>query len=478
MNENSNSDTKKGEALLKTLLKLAAPIILAQLFQIAYQFTDAFWVGRLGEKAVAAVAMSMPVLFFMISVGIGLAIAGSTLTAQYFGAKNEKMLGQAAAQTMLMVVAVSLLFSFIGYISAPSILKLLGTDSSILFDAQAYLRIAFLGLVFNFSFFIFQSIMRSIGRPQLPVYVVIGTVILNFALDPLFMFGFGPIPALGVAGVAMATLGTQSIAAIIGMILLFSGKHGIHLHWPDFKPNFSFIKKAFFLGLPSSIEQSARSLSLTVTTALIAGFGTLAVAAYGVGTNILQLMLMTSFGLAGANAALVGRYLGAGQADIAKKTANLSLKIAILTFSFLGLLSFIFASYLIKFFVPNDPAVIAAGAHYLHFIAPIFGLIAFQIIIGSTLQAAGSTKTAMSLTLTSTWVIQIPLIYILSHFTNLGLNGLWLAFPLSGVVSVIMYLIVFKRSHWHKKELISDSERLNNQIGREVEAETTVPSDC
>jgi len=475
MDQNNN---KKNENLLKTLLKLAAPIILAQLFQIAYQFTDAFWVGRLGEKAVAAVAMSMPVLFFMISVGIGLAIAGSTLTAQYFGAKNETMLGRAAAQTMLMVVAVSLLFSFIGYISAPEILKLLGTDASISNDAQSYLRIAFLGLIFNFSFFIFQSIMRSIGRPQLPFYVVIGTVILNFALDPLFMFGFGPIPALGVAGVAMATLGTQSLAAIIGLILLFSGKHGIHLHWHDFKPDFTFIKKAFLLGLPASIEQSARSLSLTVITSLIAGFGTLAVAAYGVGTNILQLMLMSSFGLAGANAALVGRYLGSGQKDIAKKTANLSLKITIITFSLLGVISFILAPHLIGFFVPNDAVVIAAGARYLHFIAPIFGLISFQIIIGSTLQAAGSTKTAMSLTIISTWFIQIPMIYLLSHFTDLGLDGLWLAFPASAAISVIMYLIVFKHSDWHTKELISEKERMNNQIGREVEAETTIPSDC
>lgn len=467
----------KERNILKPLLKLAAPIILAQLFQIAYQFTDAFWVGRLGEKAVAAVTMSMPVLFFIISVGIGLAIAGSTLTAQYFGAKNEKLLSQAAAQTMLMVVFISLVFSFIGYLSTPGILKLLGTDPSIFFDTQSYLRIAFLGLVFNFSFFVFQSIMRSIGRAQLPVYVVIGIVILNFALDPLFMFGFGPIAAQGVSGVAMATLGTQSLAAIIGLYFLFSGKHGIHLHWRDFKPNFSFIKKAFFLGLPSSIEQSARSLSLTVITALIAGFGTLAVAAYGVGTNILQLMLMTAFGLAGANAALVGRYLGSGEAETAERTARLSLKIAFFTFSLLGLISFIFAPYLIKFFVPNDLAVITAGAHYLRFISPIFGIIGLQIIIGSTLQAAGSTKTSMALTLISTWLIQIPLIYLLSRLSDLGLIGLWLAFPLSACLSVIMYLIVFKRSHWQKKELVSADERLSNQIGREVEAETTVPSE-
>lgn len=475
MKDTNNNTEPKSSVLLKNLLKLAAPIALAQLFQIAYQFTDAFWVGRLGEKAVAAVAMSMPILFFMISMGIGLAIAGSTLTAQYFGAKNEKMLGQAAAQTMLMVVAVSIFFSFVGYILTPNILHLLGTDVSILADAKSYLRIAFLGLVFNFSFFVFQSIMRSIGRAQIPVYIVIGTVILNFALDPLFMFGFWFIPAQGITGVALATIGTQSIAAIIGLSWLFSGKYGIHLHWHDFRPNFKFIKKAFLLGLPSSLSQSARSLSLTVITGLIAAFGTLAVAAYGVGTNMLQLVLMTAFGLAGANAALVGQHLGAGEPEIARRLSRISLKIAFFAFSGLALLSYIFAPYLIQFFVPNDPNVIAAGTRYLHFISPIFGLIGLQIIIGSTLQAAGSTKTAMILTMASTWLIQIPFIYALSRFTTLGLDGLWLAFPLSSLVSVIMYLTVFKYSHWYKKELISAEERLSEQVEAEVKAETNPP---
>lgn len=463
------------EKMLKPLLKMAAPIILVQLFQVAYQFTDAFWVGRLGEKAMAAVTMSMPVLFFMTSLGIGLAVAGSTLTAQYFGAKNEKMLSHAAAQTMLMVLIISALFSLIGYIFAPEILKLLRTDTSILKDAQAYLRISFLGLIFNFCFFIFQSIMRSIGRPQTPVYIVIGTVVLNFVLDPLFMFGYGPIPALGVTGVALATIGTQSIAAFIGLSMLFTGKHGIHLHYRDFLPDFAFIKRAFWLGLPASIEQSARSLSLSIITALIAAFGTLAVAAYGVGTNILQLMLMVSFGLAGANAALVGQNLGAGQAARAKRFALLSLKISFLAFSFLGLISFIFAPLLIGFFVPNDTAVIAAGAHYLRFIAPIFGLIGLQIIIGSTLQAAGSTTKAMTLTLVSQWIVQIPLIYLLSRFSSLGIDGLWLAFPLTNVIMAAVYLIVFKRSAWEKKKLISEEERLSEQTRQEAELETAVP---
>ncbi len=444
---------------IKTIVKLASPIILAQLFQIAYQITDAFWIGRLGEKAIASVAMSMPVIFFMTSLGIGLAIAGSTLTAQYFGAKNESMLSKSAAQTMLMVSAASIIFSIIGYLNTENILHLLGTDSSIINEASSYLRIAFLGLIFNFCFFIFQSIMRSIGKPQTPVYIVIGTVMLNFMLDPLFMFGFGPLPGMGIGGIALATLITQSLAASIGLYLLFAGKHGIHLHYRDFKPDIKFIKKAFLLGLPASIEQSTRSLALTITTGMIATFGTLAVAAYGVGSTILQVILMITFGLAGANAALVGQKLGAGEPALARSLANSSLKLAAMTLSILGAVVFLLAPNLISLFAGQDQAVIVAGTNYLHFIAPIFGLLGVQIIIGSTLQASGNTTRAMTLTLTSQWLLQLPLIYLLPRLNDLNLNGVWLAFPLTNIIMAVIYFIVFKRSAWEKKKLISRTDK-------------------
>lgn len=467
--------TKQSKSKLNKLLKLATPIILAQLFQIAYQFIDAFWLGRLGEQALAAVAMSLPIIFVVTSLGIGLAVAGSALTAQYFGAKNQDRLSHAAGQTMLMVIVVSLFFSFIGYLSASFLLQLLGTDSKIISDASSYLKISFLGMVFNFCFFIFQSIMRSIGKPKTPVYIILGTVLLNFILDPILMFGFGPIPALGIVGVAWATIITQSLASIIGMAILFKGKHGIKLHYYNLYPDIKFIKKAFWLGLPSSIEQSARSLSLSVTTALIAAFGTLAVAAYGVGFNILQFMLMLSFGLNGATAALVGQSLGANKPREAKSFAILSLKTTVIAFSVLGALVFIFAPYLIKFFIPDDPNVIAAGARYLRFISPTFLLIGIQISIAGTLQAAGNTKSPMKLTLVSQWLIQLPLIYFLPKLFNLGLDGIWLSFPLTAIIAALAYLHVFKYSNWENRKLLSKKEQLQEQINEEAEIETAVP---
>lgn len=463
--------------ILKSLLTLALPIIMANVFQAAYQLTDSFWVGRLGENAVASVAISMPVLFLLTSLGIGFAVAGSTLTAQYFGAKNEKMVNHCAAQTLLMVAVVSIILSIVGIFLAPKILNLMGTPASIHATSLSYMRIAFFGLLPNFCFFMFQSIMRSIGKPTLPVYIVIGTVILNFVLDPLFMFGWGFIPRMEVSGVAFATLITQTIAAVIGFSILFAGKRGIHLKIKDFIPDKKFIKRSFLLGLPASIEQSARSFGMVVMTTLIAGFGTLAVASYGAGSNIIQLIIIISIGLSAATATLAGQNIGAGNIERAGKIARLSMKISFIGLSLAGILIYIFAPALIAFFVPNDPAIIAGGAAFLRILAFSFGLIGIQMSVNAIMQASGNTLTSMIITLTSQWVFQLPLAFLLSRHTPLGINGLWLAFPITNILISIVAFTIFKSGKWKKKRLTEDN-KLETEISENIQTEELVPYDA
>src|SRR5579884_937504 len=209
--------------ILRSLLALAIPIVLANILQAAYQLIDAFWVGRLGGAAVAAVSVSTPVMFLTIALGAGLAVAGSTLIAQYFGARNQDMVDHVAAQTLLMIVLVSIVLGGAGFIVAPGLLHLMGVAPDVYDGALGFMRVSFVGLLFNFFFFMFQSVMRGVGEAKLPVFIVLGTVILNAALDPLFIFGWGPIPHTGVMGAAIATVGTQSIAALIGLAVLLRG---------------------------------------------------------------------------------------------------------------------------------------------------------------------------------------------------------------------------------------------------------------
>ena len=455
--------------VFKALLTLAIPIIMANLFQAMYQLTDSFWVGRLGGAALAAVSICTPIIFLAVSIGIGFAIAGSTFVAQYFGAKNHKMLSHAAAQTILMIATISFIFSVLGFIFAPKILIFMGANQEIFSMALGFLRVSFLAIIANFSFFIFQSIMRGIGRPTVPVYIVIATVLLNFILDPLFIFGFGPIPATGPMGAALATLLTQSLAATAGFIILFGGKHGVHLKITDFKPDFKFIKKAFLIGLPSSIDQSSRNLAMVFMLSLITGFGTTAIASYGAGSNIIQVAMMFAIGLAVANGTLVGQNIGANDIHQAEKVAKLSSFLGFISLSFMGLVAFVFSRQFISFFVPNDLAVIEGGVRFVKTVSLSFGFIALHMTFGNVLTAAGKTTTTMTLTLLSQWLIQIPLAYFLSQHTKLGIQGIWLAIPITNVVTSSIAFFLYSRGTWKKGRIIDD----HNIVG-EVAKETLV----
>jgi putative MATE family efflux protein len=460
--------------ILRSLLTLAIPIALANVLQAAYQLIDAFWVGRLGGDAVAAVSVSTPIMFLTIGLGAGLAIAGSTLVAQYFGARNQDMVDHVAAQTLVMVLLVSVTLGAIGYAAVPWILHLMGVTPEVYRGAVAFMRVSFVGLVFNFFFFMFQSLMRGVGEARLPVFIVFGTVVLNFVLDPLFIFGWGPIPAMGVMGAAVATVGTQSIAALIGLGVLLGGKYGIHLAWRDFIPDPVYVKRAFLLGLPASIEQSARALGLTVLTFLITSFGTLTVAAYGVGSTILQVVMIPAMGLSMSVATLVGQNIGAGNIDRAARIGRLGSWLSFGILTALGGIAFLGAPRLVAFFVPGDPGVIAAGATYLRIMALSWGCIGAQFSMAGVLRASGNMLTTMMLTLVSQWVLQFPLAYVLSKHTPLASRGIWWSFPVSNVLIVLITAAVFIKGDWKRKRLVGPNDTLAEQVTAEILADEGV----
>ncbi len=457
--------------ILRSLLTLAIPIVLANIFQAGYQVIDAFWVGRLGAAAVAAVSISFPVTFLLTALGVGFAIAGSTLIAQYVGAKNHEMVSHVAAQTLLMVMSVSVVLGTIGYIAAPALLHLMGVTPDVYQGALGFMRVSFIALVFNFIFFVFQAIMRGIGNPTLPIYIVLGTVVLNFALDPLFIFGWGPIAPHGVMGAALATLGTQSIAAIIGIAILRLGKNGIHVHRKNFIPDFTYIKRAFYLGFPASIEQSARALGLTVMTFLITSFGTLAIAAYGVGSTILQVAMIPAMGVSMAVSTLAGQNIGAGNIGRASRIGRLGAWLGFWILSGMGVIVFVFAPQLISFFVPNTPDVIAAGALFLRIMALSWGFMGIQMALTGVLRASGNMIVTMVLTLVSQWVLQFPLAYVLSKHTTLGIQGIWWAFPVSNIIIALITLGVYANGDWKTKRITGSEEILEEEVSEGILAQ-------
>jgi putative MATE family efflux protein len=454
--------------IFRSLLTLAVPIVLANVLQSAYQIIDAFWVGRLGGAAVAAVSLSFPVMFLMFAVGAGLSISGSTLIAQYIGARNDEMVGHVAGQTLLMVVLAAFVLGVAGFVAAPLYLRLIGAAPDVYAGALGFLRVSFLGLAFNFTFFVFQGTMRSIGRPALPVYIVLATVLLNFALNPLFIFGWGPIPGHGVMGAALTTLATQGVAATAAIVVLRRGLHGIHVHLADFVPDPKHIKRAFLLGLPASIEMSARAFGLMAMSFLVTSFGTLALAAYGIGSNILQVVIVPAIGLSMSVSALVGQNIGAGNVDRAARIGRLGALLGFGSLTVPGIIVFLFAKPLVAFFVPNDPNVIAEGAVFLRIMSLSWGFVGAQFALSGVFRASGNMVVNMVLTMTSQWVLQIPLAYFLSKHTTLGAEGIYWSIPISNVAIVLITASVFAQGGWRRKRLLAPEEVLTVKVTDDI----------
>ncbi len=444
--------------IITSLFLLAIPIMGSNLLQIAYQLIDAFWVGRLGASAVASVSISMPVMFLMVAAGLGFAVAGTTLIAQNVGAGNHAMVNHVAAQTILTVTALSTVLGIIGFIGSPYLLDLMGTAPEVRDNAIGFLRVAFIGLPFAFVYFMFQALMRGTGEVTIPLYIVAGTVFLNFCLDPVLIFGKFGLPHLGVMGAALATLLSQAVAAAVGLALLMSGRYGITLTWSSFKPDLAFVKHAFNLGYPAAIEQSARGLGMTIMTFLITSFGTITTASYGVGVNVINFVVIPAMGFSMATSTLVGQNIGAGNIARAEQVARLAALITFCTLSVVGLLCFVFAAPLVRFFVPEDADVIREGAIFIRTVAWSFGFVGLQFALMGVLRASGATFAAMIISLVSQWVVQFPLAFILSMRTGLHAHGLWWAFPIANVTTSIIAGIWFSRGDWKTRRLVPRTE--------------------
>jgi putative MATE family efflux protein len=454
----------------RALIRLAIPITLGNLLQTGYQLTDAFWVGRLGAAAVAAVSISFPVNFLVIALGAGFGIAGATLSAQYMGAGRQDMVNHVAAQTMMMVTVTSAVMGAAGYALAPYLLELLGVAPDVYVGALGFMRVSFVGFIFVFAYGMFQALMRGVGETRIPLMIVSGTVVLNFLLDPLFIFGLGPLPPQGVMGAALATLATQGLAAALGIAIFLRGRHGIQLSWRGFRPDPVYIKRAFFLGLPGSIELSTRGLGPMLLSFLVAGFGTVTLAGYGIGSNILQFVTIPAWGISQAVSTLVSQNMGARNWQRAARVAWLGAGVGFVMLSLVGLIAYILAPELVAFFVPRSPEVIAEGAQFIRIMCLAWGGIGVQLCVVSAFRASGNMLAAMVIALVSQFVLQFPLAYILSKHTSLQASGLWWSFPITTIIVAAVSMCWFAQGGW-KATILTKESRQIAEVAEEMIAE-------
>ena len=448
-------DTTEGP-ILGVLVALAVPIVATNVFQSLYQLIDTFWVGRLGADAVAAVSLTFPILFFMISLGGGMAVAGAILVAQTFGAQDQVAVDHAAGQTLLVVVTISLVLSLAGFLLTGTLVSFFSPDPGVERMAVDYLQVSFLGLIAVFIYFVFQALLRGVGNVKTPMMVVAGTVVLNFFLDPLLILGWGPVPAQGVVGAAWATVGAQGLAGVVGLGILFSGQNGIHLRLRHLAPDRALVLKIVRLGIPSSIEQSTRALGLAVMMLLVASYGTTVIASYGIGARILSFAIIPAMGLSMATSTVVGQNVGARQDKRAGSAARLGMTAGFVGLSAAGAVLWVLAEPIVRAFVPSEPEVIEIGTHFMHIMSPAFGFFGIQMVMSGALAGAGNTIAAMALSILSFWVLRFPVAWVLAVPGGLGPDGVFWSFPISNVLAGVIALSWFFRGTWIRRVVDQD----------------------
>ena len=439
-------------SILKTLWKLAVPIMIGNSMQVLYNLVDTFWLGKVGADAVASLSVGFPIIFLLISIGGGITVAGTTLVSQYKGAGDEKHTNKVASQILVFVMFISIILSFVGVIFNRQLLELIGTPNNILNTAEGYLDIIMGGVSFMFLFFIFSALLRGYGDTKTPMRMMIASTILNIILDPFLIFGWGFFPRLEVLGAGIATIFSRAVAGLVGLFILLTGQKGIHLRLKYLKPDWNYIKRIIKIGFPSAGEMSIRALGMTAMMGIVTNYGSAVVAAYGIGMRVLSVIMMPSRGFARAATTMVGQNLGADKIERAEKSVWVSAGLVFGLLSILGILFFNFATQIIAIF-NNDPAVIEIGSDLVRVLSISFGFVGVKIVLGGSFRGAGNTGIAMVLAGVSLFGLRIPITKLLTDILQWQAAGIWWGIAIESFLSALLATIWFKFGTWKESAI-------------------------
>lgn len=442
--------------LLRVLLRVAWPITAANLAQSVHQIVNAWFVGRLGSDAIAAVAASGPLYFLLISLGSGLSTAGAVLVAQNIGAGQRGSADKIAAQTLLMVLAVGLAFTLAGFALAPATLRLIGVERDVFAITLDYLWVSYAGLVPMYAFLALQAMLQSAGEVRYAMRAMIAAVLVNIALDPVLIFGLGDWDGFGAAGAALATVIAQTAAFAALLRHMLSGRSVIHLRRPDFRPDLPHMRLALAIGLPASLEQGGRTFGSLLLMALAALFGTVSLAAYGVGTRPFFFWFTPMMGLSIATAVVVGQNIGAGKMDRAEQAARVSAWLAFLGFTAIGLLHLPWLEPLMAALAPGETATVREAVTFGWAVFPFLGFMAVVQALNGVFRGAGSTRHAMVLVLVMQYAIQLPFAWILGVYSPLAVDAVWWSYGFANVITTAMAVYWLKRGPW-RRNLVEQS---------------------
>ncbi|RKQ33432.1 MATE family efflux transporter [Oceanobacillus halophilus] len=433
--------------ILKQLIVFSGPIMLANLLQTSYQFIDSLWIGNLlGANALGAVAVSSTIIFTVLSFVIGLNNAALTILSQQKGRDNEEGLKRYLNAFVVLLTLIALTLGITGFIFSNGFLNLLGTPESMMAEANSYLRITFLGILFLFGYNFISTVLRALGDSKTPMNFVIIAVLMNVVLDPVFISVFN----WGVEGAALATVVSQGTAFLYGTIYVLYSKLA-PFTLPKL-PSWYEVKLILNLGIPSGLQMAVISAGSAAIMSVVTTFGAGVVAGFSAAQRLDSLLLLPAHALSTAVGSMAGQNIGVKNWSRVGKIAKYGVLYNLSMMILVGILVVFLAEYGVRLFIREEEAV-QFGTLYLQIIALCYPFLGINFVLNGIVRAAGAMYQVLVLNIISFWVLRFPLTAL---FANMfGEIGIAIGMGSSFLISSAFAFLYFRYGKWRKKELFA-----------------------
>lgn len=430
----------------KLVLSMSLPAIFSMLVQALYNVVDSIFVARISETdndALAALTLAFPIQLIVVGVFVGLGVGISSMISRKLGEHNHKEAVMMAENGILLAFILSILVAILGFLFVRPFFEIFTENMAVLDYATTYGRII---MVFAFGRIFTKtgsSIMQGTGEMVKPMISMLIGAILNIILDPIFIFGFLFIPAMGVKGAAIATVIAQIVAMTYIWLDLIRKDNIIKPDLKLFKPKPEFIRQILTIGIPVALMQVSGSIMLSGINWILSSFGTIAITIMGVYFRLQTMVFMPIFGLSTGTLPIVGYNFGAKNRDRVKNVIRFSTLLALGFMTFCLILFQLFPAQLLALFNP-DKEMLEMGVIAFRRISLIFPPIAITIIISTVFQAFGKAHYSLLLTITRQIIVLLPIAYLLNRTNNV--NSVWFSFVIAEITGVLLLFLLFKKT--------------------------------
>ncbi|MEB0011004.1 MATE family efflux transporter [Glaciimonas sp. Gout2] len=442
--------------IAKTLFFFTLPILFGNVLQSLNGSVNAVWVGHyLGESALTATANSNAILFFLITSVLGLGMAATILVGQSLGARNTDQAKRVVGTSITFFLCLSLLVAMCGFLFSRRLMEWMHTPHDALPLAVAYLRIIFLALPFQFSTIFITMILRGAGDTKTPLKFQMLSVGLDIALNPLFIFGWGLIPPLGIAGSAVATLVAQSISLTALVSFLYYKKHFLCLHAGEghyLRPDRAILKAMILKGIPMGLQMVVISLSMIMMISLVNHFGTQTSAAYGACLQLWNYVQMPALAVGMAVSSMAAQNIGARRLDRVQRIAMVGIMFNFLMTGGLVTLIYLFNQTALSLFLPAHVDALPIAQHINAMVAWSFVALGVTFVLSSVMRASGAVVAPLVILFLALWCIRLPFASVLME--SWGADALWWSFGVGSLSAMLMSMGYYRFGPWRNAHML------------------------